>query len=286
MKGKPRSCRICFFFSCPLTAWCRCHRLNKPCSAQTPAPPRRRKAPKTTRVAALEKRLEYLTARMESRSVPLPPTPSEGGSPPLDVQGSQQRASINQSPLAKVPNLDKRQGFKYIFDPEDLQHGAEDAPRDSARQKPSTPSQGEIVDAVQDDVASDTGAAVRGDPPRGWQQTLPPSVSSGVASGMPENGAPWYHPSAEEAQRLLDEFNSRMSPVFPFVMIPRRMTAGQLRKEKPLLWKGVMMTSLVLDGERQILLGNELLRDIVATAFLQPNKNFDLLQALEVLLAW
>lgn len=106
------------------------------------------------------------------------------------------------------------------------------------------------------------------------------------ANNNDDNGAPWYHPSDDEAQRLLEDFNNRMSPVFPFVMIPRHMTAEQLRKERPLLWKAVMMTSLILDWQRQILLGNELLRDVVAASFLQPNKNLDLLQALEILLAW
>ncbi|KAH6624905.1 hypothetical protein B0J18DRAFT_194851 [Chaetomium sp. MPI-SDFR-AT-0129] len=44
----------------------RCHRLRKPCSSQTPAPARKRKDPKPTRVAELERRLEDLTARIES----------------------------------------------------------------------------------------------------------------------------------------------------------------------------------------------------------------------------
>lgn len=47
-----------------------------------------------------------------------------------------------------------------------------------------------------------------------------------------------------------------------------------------------MMQTLCLDASRQIPLGNELLNDIVTASFLQPKKSFDLLQGLEILVAW
>jgi hypothetical protein len=47
-----------------------------------------------------------------------------------------------------------------------------------------------------------------------------------------------------------------------------------------------MMQTLCLDANRQIPLGNELLNDIVASSFVQPKKSFDLLQGLEILVAW
>lgn len=43
-----------------------CHRLNKPCGNQTPAPPRAKKVQKTTRVAELEKRLDQLASQLNS----------------------------------------------------------------------------------------------------------------------------------------------------------------------------------------------------------------------------
>lgn len=77
-----------------------------------------------------------------------------------------------------------------------------------------------------------------------------------------------------------------MEPIFPFIVIPRHMNSEQLRRERPYLWKAVMMQTLCLDAARQIPLGNELLNDIVTSCFLQPKKSFDLLQALEILVAW
>ncbi|KAL6403938.1 hypothetical protein AUP68_13314 [Ilyonectria robusta] len=43
----------------------RCHRLDKPCMSQTPAPPRVRKSPKLSKIAALEKRLEELSSHVQ-----------------------------------------------------------------------------------------------------------------------------------------------------------------------------------------------------------------------------
>lgn len=101
------------------------------------------------------------------------------------------------------------------------------------------------------------------------------------------DGAPSIHPPVEgEAERLLADYREYMEPLFPFVVIPRAMSADQLRKEKPFLWKAVMMQALYTDPSRQVPLGNELLGEIVTACFLGPRKCFDLLQALEVLIAW
>lgn len=51
------------------------------------------------------------------------------------------------------------------------------------------------------------------------------------------------------------------------------------------MWKGVMMKGQTFDGRRHILLGNELLHDIVTAAFVQPAKSLDLLQASLILIA-
>ncbi|KAM5351381.1 hypothetical protein ACJ41O_004104 [Fusarium nematophilum] len=54
----------------------RCHRLNKPCVSQTPAPPRPRKSPKLSKIAALEKRLEELSSHVQHDSPGNSSTPS------------------------------------------------------------------------------------------------------------------------------------------------------------------------------------------------------------------
>lgn len=118
---------------------------------------------------------------------------------------------------------------------------------------------------------------------QGWNQ-IPDQGGSLARPSKPQG--PWYYPTGGEAQQLLENYRNHMVPVFPFVVPPPNMTSDQLRKERPILWKAVMMQALYLDARRQIPLGNELLNDIVATAFLQPRKSFDLIQALEILIAW
>ncbi|MBE3049333.1 hypothetical protein IMZ48_43905 [Candidatus Bathyarchaeota archaeon] len=58
-----------------------CHRLNKSCGNQTPAPPRAKKVQKTTRVAELEKRLDQLASQLNSSKATTAssPVPSRGG---------------------------------------------------------------------------------------------------------------------------------------------------------------------------------------------------------------
>ncbi|KAF7537185.1 hypothetical protein G7Z17_g12894 [Cylindrodendrum hubeiense] len=56
----------------------RCHRLDKPCVSQTPAPPRVRRSPKLSKIAALEKRLEELSSHVqEAPAKPTSTSPKE-----------------------------------------------------------------------------------------------------------------------------------------------------------------------------------------------------------------
>lgn len=118
----------------------------------------------------------------------------------------------------------------------------------------------------------------------GLPQVLDAAVSSFGAPGDSKPGAEW--PRGQEAERLLAEYREHMEPIFPFIVIPRHMNSEQLRRERPYLWKAAMMQTLCLDASRQVPLGNELLNDIVTASFLQPKKSFDLLQSLEILVAW
>lgn len=267
----------------------RCHRLNKPCSAQTPAPPRKRKAPKPTRVAELEKRLEDLSARVESRQA-LPPTPSDGGSPagPAESLGP---ATKKQRPwLISGPTP----AFGYIFAGEDSE-GQLEAREDGASRQRSPPSPvlpqktlGVATPVLWDDRERTSRSSSFNHGQKQWcGNNLPHVLVAAGSSGpqdRPKPGAEW--PSGEEADQLLGEYREHMEPIFPFIVIPRHLNSEQLRKERPYLWKAAIMQTLCLDASRQIPLGNELLNDIVTSCFLQPKKSFDLLQSLEILVAW
>lgn len=118
-----------------------------------------------------------------------------------------------------------------------------------------------------------------------WHQaSLPGGASSGPEPSQEED--PWYYPSSDEAHQFLNDFNSHTLGLFPFVAIPTEMSSEELRRDRPLLWKAVMMQGLHLDARRQVSMGDELLSSIVLAAFVQSQKSFDLLQALEILVAW
>ncbi|KAJ4170041.1 hypothetical protein NW754_006182 [Fusarium falciforme] len=71
----------------------RCHRLDKTCMSQTPAPPRPRKSPKLSKIAALEKRLEELSSHVRHDSSSRSPTPS----PEAETEPVSERCSKTDS---------------------------------------------------------------------------------------------------------------------------------------------------------------------------------------------
>jgi len=64
------------------------------------------------------------------------------------------------------------------------------------------------------------------------------------------------------------------------------MTALELREHRPFLWKAVMMVGCFLDGARQVKLGQELLAELGRSAVVDGLNNLDLLQSLQILVAW
>ncbi|KAH8880399.1 hypothetical protein GQ53DRAFT_669908 [Thozetella sp. PMI_491] len=105
-----------------------------------------------------------------------------------------------------------------------------------------------------------------------------------------DTARPTYHapgwPEGEEAEAFLRLYKTNMTHLFPFAIVPPHMTAAQLRMQKPFFWKAVMMEACHMNGARQMTLGDELLKDIAVASITQPRKSLDLLQGLQVLLAW
>ncbi|KAF5668862.1 cercosporin resistance [Fusarium heterosporum] len=209
----PKACTTC------AKAKARCHRLEKQCVNQTPAPARPRRSPKLSKIAALEKRLEELTShvRRESSDEPSPPPPAKETRPEV------------------VPNSDAW-GFDHLFP---SKPGTDSTP--GKHPLPSAP-----------------------DKPRPWDT--------------------WW-PTPREAELLLAGYRTNAC-LFPFVCVPENMTALELREHRPFLWKAVMMVGCFLDGARQVKLGQELLSEIGRSAVVDGLNSLDLLQSLQMLVAW
>lgn len=95
---------------------------------------------------------------------------------------------------------------------------------------------------------------------------------------------PW--PSGAEADALLRRFRVEMEPRYPFVITPPDMDAAQLALRHPFLFKGVVVTACHVDAFRQQRLGDRLLAEVTQAAFTEPQKSLEVLQALQLLIAW
>ncbi len=121
-----------------------------------------------------------------------------------------------------------------------------------------------------------------------------PSISSSSTAASPghrqeqPDAKPWESlwPLPNEADVLMQEYRDHLASIFPFVIVPAGLSAAEARIHRPFLWKAIMMTACHMDGARQIALGDELLREVAQAAYGRSNSCLDLLQGLELLMAW
>ncbi|KOS17646.1 hypothetical protein ESCO_002476 [Escovopsis weberi] len=100
------------------------------------------------------------------------------------------------------------------------------------------------------------------------------------------NGAGGVWPQPAEAETLLAQYHEVYGPLFPFIVLPGHLSAADLRRQKPFLWKAVMMASCFYDSTRQLRLGYELLGDITKAAYVDGVHSLDLLQGLLLMIGW
>ncbi|KAK7969192.1 hypothetical protein PG988_008265 [Apiospora saccharicola] len=64
------------------------------------------------------------------------------------------------------------------------------------------------------------------------------------------------------------------------------MSAAQLRTERPVLWKAVMLQACFLEGGRQVYMGRKLLQELSEALLTKPRKGLDVLQGLLLYIGW
>ena len=276
----------------------RCYRLRKPCSSQTPAPPRKRKDPKPTRVAELERRLEDLTARIEhvQRPAPVPvvePSPPDSNQYPLPSyslgalgdSGLPRTISGTQIPIPTFGRDRWDSPFAHLF-PE----------RNIFEEPPSGNEQQHAI--TNNDPPPPTDSTSPPAPP-GLTSTQPTTMTTASMSSSPyqlpssqqsqqqqqqQGDCVW--PQGDETEASLNEYRKRLAHLFPFAVVPPHLSSTEMREQRPLFWKAIMMESCLFDAQRKAMLGKELLREISEAAFMNPQKTLDLLQGLQMLIAW
>ncbi|KAM0281351.1 hypothetical protein ACHAQH_003619 [Verticillium albo-atrum] len=222
----------------------RCHRLQKPCASQTPAPPRAKKEPRPTRVAELEKRLDELTSQLHAAK-----NPPAAAAPNVSAAAA---PISNLPPTVGRPEVRPRYPFGHLF-PE---------------AGPDLASSSTVVPTTPPDSLPSTQAT-----------PLPSNVSSARAREIT-----W--PTGAQAETDLRMYRGMMQELFPFVVTPPGMDAEQLASERPFLFKGVVVVASHYDAYRQIVLGDRMLGEIAQAALTKPHKSLDLLQGLQLLIAW
>ncbi|KAK4114046.1 hypothetical protein N656DRAFT_796558 [Canariomyces notabilis] len=260
----------------------RCHRLRKPCSSQIPAPPRKRKGPKPTRVAELERRLEDLSARIEfvqrqGQEAPSPPESEAAGAchPP---QSSEDHRPWEKQAGPCPPYVSKKPRwapFKHLFPKESIFEASGDQQQQPVADNIDVTAAQKVLSLPQVPAASPVQAP-----------TSTAIHSVGTIFQPPQQRAENLWPQGDEAESMLAEYKTHMGHLNPFAIVPPRMSSAQLREHRPFFWKAIMMQACLFDGARQIALGEDLLRDISETAFLRPRKSLDLLQGLQILICW
>ncbi|KAL7789935.1 hypothetical protein V8C37DRAFT_411076 [Trichoderma ceciliae] len=226
----------------------RCQRLKKECVSQRPAPPRAKKAPKISRVAELEKRLDELSSQFVDGAVA-----AAAVADPRSKQ-SMESASLSASSTTGL-SVTGRPGQRQL-----------------RRQK--TKCDGIVTfEYLFPSPRSESAEA------SGWSS----EAGSNDCTSMAADGL-W--PTPAEAETLLLQYHTTHAPLAPFVVVPRHLTAAVLRRQRPFLWRVVMMVSCFVDGPRQHQLGKEALAELGRMAVLDGNKNLETLQGLLLIIGW
>ncbi|KAL8349586.1 hypothetical protein RB598_005108 [Gaeumannomyces tritici] len=274
----PRACTTCARAKSrcrpgPVPSACeRCHRLEKPCSSQTPAPPRKRKETRPNRMAELERRLQDLTSKLQ---------------PVVDARQQQQQQQ------------QQHHGDQQLSPPVSTPDTTEDQLPVPATSKRATsissggllhllPGIGITVDsAVESDYGSTSSASSpgRGRSSASAHTPVPPS-SGPTPAPAPGEKSVWLNPT--EAAFLLREYHEHMQHLFPFVVVPAHVSSDELRRQRPFLWKAVMTEACHMDGRRQTAMGHQVLTEMAAATITASAsaQTLDLLQGIQLLLAW
>ena len=250
------------FTSCTRTneRYQRCQRLNKECGTRPAPPPRARKQLKRSRVAELESRLDELSSEVrvshklthDQQQPSQPQSHSSGGKEAARVDAGIHEAAHESSSLStdhRCPPIGSI--FEHLFPPA--------IPEIAHRSKKAV--------AIAATVA--TTAAEAESPAR-----------NAVIAGT----TPWPKPIRADAD--FQKYWKDFARIFPFAVLPPHLTSDQVRSQRPFLWKAASMAGCFFEGLKHVICGRELLASICQAAFIDGVKSIDLIQGLQIMIAW
>lgn len=210
-------------------------------------------------MAELEKRLDELSSQFAEGGVvaALNPAPGSSASASASSAATTRQPSVTERPgqqqqqQRKTKKCDGLVTFEYLF--------------------PSPRSESAEASGWSSEVGCNDCA---------------PGSGSGGAPSSSSLSVDQLWPTASEAEALLLQYHETHAPLTPFVVIPRHLTAAELRRQRPFLWRVVMMVSCFFDGPRQHRLGKEVLAEFATMAVLDGTKSLETLQGLLLMIGW
>lgn len=175
------------------------------------------------------------------------------------------------------------QGHARLPTPDDAATNSERA-TSSAKTVKSADLQSDLVEIVNLQHWFPNLASSPGDGGEGGGKEKSASPAAWDAEAFQHMDSIW--PLPEDATGLLADYHDLWAVTFPFIVVPPDMTSEDLRDKRPFLWKAIMLTATFFDAARQTRLGSELLSDIARAAVVEGVKTLDLLQGMQLLIAW
>ena len=112
---------------------------------------------------------------------------------------------------------------------------------------------------------------------------LTPELSASPAPAISLEGLDVSWASAE---RAVNEFRLDYMPKFPFVVIKPGETARQMRRERPFLFRVVVLVTARISLEKQRILKDSVTVSLGQHLLVNEERCLDLLQGLLVFIAW
>jgi hypothetical protein len=89
-----------------------------------------------------------------------------------------------------------------------------------------------------------------------------------------------------DPEALLKFYREMIADAFPFVVVPQGITAYSLSRDKPFLFKAIVMVASAQDVKAQAAMAEEIVEYLSLHVLLRCEKSLDLLQGLLVFAAW
>jgi hypothetical protein len=230
----------------------RCLRLKKLCVFEPPKA-RKRKPPKTTRVAQLEDKLDGLVMLIKSTQQQALPQDL----PALSHSVSTGSASSFSEPSPPDPSQHEH-GHSTFLEPQVPAHATCFLGLGAPHMDPAPP------------------------PPVERDSSLPPEVRGRIPKHNLEPVEPSpiidYHPTPEEEEECVETFRTSMRTYFPFLPLPATVTSASLRASRPVFHQAIVAVAL-RHPAAQIGLGRKLMSYLSERIVVHGERNLDLLCA-------